>query len=115
MDYPYRTWYLTLIATFYLVLCSLNLVFLAARYFHPGTILPPHLVFTLGGAAFGWLYFFQPAWGHKGLIALTLMILLAIGESDHGATIFYFTMLALLLLPIITRRQKPMQKPSLAG
>src|SRR5271169_864801 len=108
MNYPYRTWYVTLIAASYLLLCSVNLVILTAWYFQGGLILTPWMLITLGTAVSGGLYLFRPRLSHRALIGLTVIALLAIGESDPDATRFYLIVLALLILPYFTCRPKRM-------
>ncbi|MEI8195916.1 MAG: hypothetical protein WCI73_08410 [Phycisphaerae bacterium] len=111
MNYQYRTWYVTMIAACYLALCSANVLYLGVAAFHPGFIHSLHELFPLGGAMLGWLYFFKPHLSHKGLLALTILAILAIGESDPKATLFHVTVLALLLLPFVTRRPRNIPKP----
>ena len=112
MGYRYRTWYMTLIAAYYLVLCSANTLYLASRYFSPGSIYTLRELLALGGAVSGWLYFSNSEWGHKGLLALTVVTIMAIGETDRGGTAFHLAILVLLLLPFFTRRPTYTQEPA---
>jgi hypothetical protein len=115
MRYPYRTWYVTLIAAWYLIFCSFNVLYLVSEYFRPGFIVLAREFIPVGAALFALLYFLVPKWGHRGLIALTILVLLLIGQSDPGATVFHLTVLFLLVLPFLTRRTTVICKPALVA
>ena len=115
MKYPYRTWYVTFIATYYLILCSVNTLLLVFWYFQAGFLVAARAFLPLGAALFSLLYFVVPKWGHQGLIALTLLVLLSIGDSDPSAMMFHLTVLFFLVLPFFTQRTKVVWKPALAA
>jgi hypothetical protein len=115
MRYPYRTWYVTFIAAYYLILCSVNTLFLVSWYFRPGFLVSAREFLPLVAALFSLLYFLMPKWGHRGLITLTVLVLLLIGDSDPGALMFHLTVLFFLVLPFFTRRTKVLWKPALAA
>ena len=115
MNYRYRTWYLGVIAGYYLVICSANVAFHAWRYFQPGSIFSGRDFLPLLGTIAAMTYFFRPGLGHKGLLALTVLTILAMGESDPAALLFHLGVLGLLMLPFLTRRGKSLEKRALTA
>ncbi len=99
-----HTWYVTLIASYYLVLCSAATILIFHGYFHPGRVHTRRELFTVGAAIAAAMYWFNPRLGRFSLIGITSAVILAIGESDPSATGFHLTILALLILPSFTRR-----------
>ena len=101
-----RHWYITLIAAWYLVLCSVAVVRYVVVDFGSDVRAVPAIIqlLCLGNALAAGAYFVKPRAGHKGLILFTVATLVAIGTTDAKATFFHLVMLCLLLLPYIRSR-----------
>jgi hypothetical protein len=108
MMMPHRTWYITLIAAFYLIFCSIACIYYVSLHLIPdaGTVPWSTQLLCLGAALSAAAYFINPFLGHRALIIITLLTLFAIGESDLHATQFHLFVLVLLLLPIPFRQQR---------
>jgi len=103
-----RTWYITLTAIYYLLICSATSLFYLTQHLLPNpAIIPRGIQFLcLATALSSALYFANPRLGHRCLIATTVLTLIAIGESDIHATGFHLTVLAILLLPFLLNRKE---------
>jgi len=101
-----RRWYLTVIASLYLVLCSISVVRYAVIDFGSDGRTAPAMVqvLCLGMALAAGAYFVRPRVGHKGLILFTAWALVAIGTAEPKATCFHLASLCLLVLPYIRRQ-----------
>jgi len=100
-----RKWYLTLVAGVYLVLCSAACLYYVFLYFRPEspTVALHVQILCLGMALSSGLYFFNARAGHVGLLVLTALVILAIGNSDAKATAFHVGVLTVLVIPFVTR------------
>jgi len=98
-----RRWYLTAIATTYLVLCTGGCWYYASQYFSTrGAMVPlANQLLCLGMVVAAAIYFFRPKFGHLGLLALTSITIVAIGESDPNATRFHLCVMLILLIPLL--------------
>ena len=103
-----RHWYITGIAAFYFVLCSISVVRYAVSDLssYPTTVPATVQLLCLGTALAAGAYFVKPRVGHKGLVLLTVGTLVAIGTTDRVATGFHLAILCLLLVPYLGRRAR---------
>ena len=108
-----RTWPVTVVAAWYLMVCTAACVYYASQHFRPdgGTAPITVQLLCLGAAVCAGLYFFQARWGHRLLLALTALTIVDIGTSDPGATLFHTVVLLVLLLPLLTRGGKRRATP----
>jgi len=99
-----KIWYVTALAFVYLVLCTIGSAYYISLHFRPNTAIVSVAVqlLCLGMAVAAGLYFFRAGLGHKALIALTILTLLAVGTSDAKAFGFHFCVLLILLIPFVT-------------
>ena len=99
-------WYVTIIASLYLVLCSSACFYYASLHFRAdaGAVPIPVQLLCLGMAFSAFVYFLKPRVGHRGLLILTFVTLIAIGTSDAKATCFHLVVLAILLFPVVSNR-----------
>lgn len=118
-----RTWYLTTIAALYLVICAAACAYYASLHFrtNAGTVPMFTQALCLSMAASAGLYFLNPWLGHKVLLALTALTVLAIGTSNAKATAFHLAVLLVLLVPFLTSRNRQKEaankasEPGVAG
>jgi len=103
-----RTWYLTTIAAVYLALCTAACAYYVSLHFraNAGTVPLFTQLLCLGMAISAALYFFNARLGHKALLALTALSVLAIGTSNAKATAFHIVVLLVLLVPFLTGRKR---------
>lgn len=103
-----RRWYMTAIAGLYVVLCGGFLIYYASLYFRVGgaRVALSKQLLCLGMAISAAVYFFNAKVGHRGLLALTALTILAIGTTDPRATAFHATVLLILLIPFAVSRSK---------
>jgi hypothetical protein len=107
-----RTWCVTIVAAWYLLVCTATCVYYASLWLRSTGAAVPILVqlLCLGAAVSAWLYFFKARLGHGLLLALTVLTLLNISTSDPKATAFHAVVLLLLLVPLLMRRGRPVQE-----
>ena len=107
-----KRWYLTLIASFYLVLCGLS----SMRYLAMDiSIIEGYIGITTQLLCFGAtiaaaIYFFRPAFGCLGLLIISLCALvLSVQASDSRAIVYHCMIVAVLIIPILgfLRRRQP--------
>ena len=103
MDGNGRRWYVTVIASFYLILCSVC----SAKYIltnfgvFAGTV-PMHIqLLCYSMVISAALYFIRPKAGHIALLIVTALTLIVIGETQPKATYYHLTVLLILLFPLI--------------
>jgi hypothetical protein len=103
-----RTWPVTIVAAGYLVLCTAACAYYASLPFRANSAVVPIVVqlLCLGAAVSAWLYFFNARLGHKLLLAVTILTLLALGTSDAWATTFHVVVLLLLAIPLLVGRSR---------
>ena len=103
-----RTWPVTVVATCYLVFCTMACAYYGSLYVRADSATVPLTtqVLCLGAAISAWLYFFNAKLGHKLLLAVTLLTLLIIGTSNAKATAFHVVVLVTLLVPFLISRRK---------
>ncbi len=103
-----RKWYVTTIAAVYLAICTAACVYYGSVHFRANVGIVPLLpqLLCLGMALSAGLYFLNARLGHKALLVLTAMTVLAIGTSDAKATGFHLIVLLVLLVPFMTSRKR---------
>ena len=102
-----RRWYLTAIASIYLVLCSVSCLYYTSLFFRPdsGTVPVGTQPLCLGMAVSAGLYFFRPSLGHHALILLTILTLITIGHSNPSASGYHLCVLFILLIPFLQSKR----------
>ena len=103
-----RTWSATVVATCYLVFCTMACAYYGSLHVraNSATVSLTTQVLCLGAAVSAWLYFFNAKLGHKLLVTVTLLTLLGIGTSDPKATAFHAVVFVVLLVPFLIGRRK---------
>lgn len=97
-----RRWYITAMATIYLLICSANCIHLATHLIKAqGSIFELHHLLPFAMTMAAGVYFFKPKTGHLALLGLTSTLLLIIGTTDPKATLFHGVVLLLLLFPLL--------------
>lgn len=110
-----RRWYLSILAGLYLFLCTAGSVYYLSLRLYPERGAVPFVQegLCLAFAVSAGLYFFRARLGRIALTFLTVVSLVAIGNSAPSATAFHLGVMVILMIPVFPRRNYGTSRPTL--